>query len=90
MMADEETRLDTTMCIGKEMHYKYTLVNFSENDLDKMALKNDLTEKMVKNFCNNDDVVKMLKAGVEYYYNYFDKDGISIITIHFSKENCGL
>jgi hypothetical protein len=88
IMADKETRVDTTMCIGKQLHYKYTMVNFSENDIDKVAFKNNITEMIVKNSCNNDDVVKMLKMGVEYYYNYFDKNGTFIASIKISKENC--
>ena len=32
----------------------------------------------------------MLKMGVEYFYMYFDKNGILIATIHINKKTCGL
>lgn len=90
IMVDPETRLDTTICYGKQMHYKYTMVNYSENELDKEAFQNEMATMLAKNQCNNENMVKMLKMGVKYYYNYFDKNGILIATIIISKKNCGL
>jgi len=88
-MVDKETRLDTTMCLGKQLHYKYTMINFSEKDIDKAAFKNEITSMLVKNQCNNDSMVKMLRLGVEYYYMYFDRNGSLIAAISISKNNCG-
>lgn len=88
-MVDKETRLDSTMCLGKQLHYKYTMINVSENDIDKEAFKNEITSMLVKNQCNNDSMVKMLKLGVEYFYIYFDKNGSLIAAINISKNNCG-
>ncbi len=90
IMVDQETRLDMTICYGKQMHYKYTMVNCAENELDKEAFQNEMATVLVKNQCNNENMVKMLKMGITYYYNYFDKDGILIATIKISKKNCGL
>jgi hypothetical protein len=40
IMVDKETRLDTTMCVGKHMSYKYTMINLSEKDIEiRGALK---------------------------------------------------
>lgn len=90
IMVDSDTRLDTVMCLGKKMHYKYTMINYLENKMDKEAFKNEATFTLTKNQCNNKKMVEMLKAGVEYYYVYFDKNGILITTIHISKKSCGL
>jgi len=90
IMVDPDTRLDTVICYGKQMHYKYTMINYSENESNKKALQNEATSTLAKNHCNNKNTVKMLKMGVEYYYIYFDKNGILIATINISKKNCGL
>ena len=90
IMVDQETRLDTTICYGTQMYYKYTMVNYSKNDLDTEAFQNEMTTMLAKNQCNNENMVKMLRMGVTYYYNYFDKNGILIATINISKKNCGL
>lgn len=90
IMVDNETRLDTTVCLGKQLHYKYTMVNYSENAIDKAIFRNDITARLANYQCNNDNMVKLLKMGVEYYYIYFDKNGALIMTINISKENCGL
>jgi hypothetical protein len=90
MMVDSETRMDAVMCVGNQLHYKYTLINYLEKDIDKAALKNELSKKLIKDSCNNDNIIKTLKVGVEYYYNYFDKDGLSVMSLHLSKKECGL
>ncbi|MBF0229503.1 MAG: hypothetical protein HQK63_07925 [Desulfamplus sp.] len=90
IMVDQETRLDTLMCLEKQMHYKYTMINASENELDKEAFLNNIKKSLIKNHCSNENPIKMLKMGVTYYYNYFDKNGVLIGTINIRKQNCGL
>jgi hypothetical protein len=90
IMVDSDTRLDTTICYGKQIHYKYTMINISENELDKKAFQNGMESLLAKNQCNNKNMVKMLEMGVEYFYMYFDKNGILIATIHINKKTCGL
>ena len=41
-MVDEETRLDVTMVMGKQLYYKYTLVNLKAEDIDKTLLISNL------------------------------------------------
>lgn len=90
MMVDKETRLDATVCAGKYLNYKYTLINISENDIDKKAFVNEVKPTLVKNQCGNEKMVKMLKMGVQYDYMYQDRDGILLGTINVSKSDCGL
>ncbi|MBI4686905.1 MAG: hypothetical protein HY756_03875 [Nitrospirae bacterium] len=42
MMVDEETRLDVTMVMGKQLNYKYTLVNLKVEDIDKKLFRSNL------------------------------------------------
>lgn len=91
MMIDKKTRLDATVCAGKHLNFKYTLINISENDIiDKKAFVNEAKSMLVKNQCGNEKMVKMLKMGVQYDYMYQDRDGILLGTINVSKSDCGL
>jgi hypothetical protein len=88
-MVDKETRADTTMCVGKHMIYKYTMVNLSEKDIDKNAFKNEIKSMLVKNQCSNENMIKMLKMDVQYDYMYQDRDGNLLATVNVSKGDCG-
>ena len=35
IMVDKETRLDTVIATGKQFHYKYTMVNLTEKEINK-------------------------------------------------------
>lgn len=89
MMVDSETRWDTTICIGKRMSYIYTMVNLTEKDIDKIAFAYEIKTMLVKNLCSNQDMVKMLKMGVQYDYMYKDMNGILIASININKSHCG-
>jgi len=89
MMVDNETRLDLTICAGKHVMYKYTMVNVSENDIDKKGFVDEMKSMLVKNQCGNENMVKMLKMGVQYDYMYQDRNGILLGTISISKSDCG-
>jgi hypothetical protein len=89
-MVDADTRLDTTMVIGNQMHYKYTLINTSAKDIDKKTTTKELKSMLVTNQCGTDNMLKLLKMGVSYHYMYQDKNGIIISTIKISKKDCGL
>jgi len=89
-MVDAETRLDTTMCIAKQMHYKYTMVKTTANRIDKNAFTKEARSILVNNQCNTDNTLKLLKMGVSYHYMYQDKDGKIISTIKINKKDCGL
>jgi hypothetical protein len=90
LMVDPETRLDMTMCNGKEMYYKYTMVLVSENELDKNRFKNDMAVILRRNNCSNEKMIKTLTMGVEYNYIYLDRNGIEIAAIKITKKICGL
>jgi sensor c-di-GMP phosphodiesterase-like protein len=89
IMVDKETRADITMCSGKHLIYKYTMVSLSEKDIDKIAFKNEIKSMLVKNQCSNEDMVKMLKLGIQYDYIYHDRDGNLLATGNVSKTDCG-
>lgn len=90
MMVDPETRLDTTVCSGKQLYYKYTMVNYSGNDADNRTFKNEMTATITNGQCKDQTLVNVLKMGVVYYFIYLDRNGNHIATINVSKESCGL
>lgn len=88
IMIDKDTRLDTTIALGKQLYYKYTLVNVS---VDEIFAKDfiDRLEAMEKyNHCNNKDMTTMLKLGVVYFYIVSDKNGRLVGQIKISAESC--
>lgn len=90
MMVDINTRLDAVVCSGMKAFYKYTMVNISESDIDKAAFEKEFSAHLIKNQCKNNNMIFLLKKGVEYHYIYNDKDGNCIVTIIINKNNCGL
>jgi hypothetical protein len=89
IMVDKETRADITMATGKHLIYKYTMVNLSEKGIDKKAFKNKVKSKLVKDQCNNENMIKLLKMGIQYDYMYHDRDGNLLATVNISKSDCG-
>ena len=89
LMIDPETRLDTTICVGKQMHYKYTMVNFDKNQFSQNTFQIEMKAMLKRNQCGDEKVLELLEKGVEYFYMYFDKNGNNIATIKISKRVCG-
>lgn len=89
MMVDSETRLDVTMCAGKHVAYKYTMINLSETEIDKIDFANQVKAILVKNQCSNENMIKMLKMDVRYNYTYLDRNGILLAAININKSHCG-
>ena len=90
IMVDEETRLDVTMVMGKQLYYKYTLVNLKAEDIDKTLLISNLEPALKNNLCKNDQIKFLLENGVEYKYLYSDKLGNLIGTIEIDSTKCKL
>jgi hypothetical protein len=65
------------------------MVNLTEKDIDKIAFAYEIKTMLVKNLCSNQDMVKMLKMGVQYDYMYKDMNGILIASININKSHCG-
>lgn len=89
-MIDKETRLDSTICNGKQLIYMVTLVDISAKDIDITKFKEYAKTKISRSQCSNKDMVNLLNIGVNYVYSYHDKDGYHIDSIPFSKIDCGL
>jgi DNA-directed RNA polymerase subunit RPC12/RpoP len=90
LMIDSETRLDVTLAVGTQMHCKYTLVNTTSKDVDSTEIRKMLEANIIKTQRADRGAVILLKAGVEYYYHYSDKNGVLIVSIPINKSICGI
>jgi hypothetical protein len=88
VMVDDETRLDTTIVTGKQLCYKFTLVNVSKAQINKVTLRKHLLENFKNNICNNDKATKLLNLGVSFYYVYSDKSGRIVADEVLSQRDC--
>jgi hypothetical protein len=90
LMADADTRLDATLAIGMQFHFKYTMVNTAVKDIDVAVFRKKMEENLIRTQRADKGALLMLKAGVEYVFTYGDKNGDLIASIKLNKKICGV
>lgn len=90
IMVDAETRLDTTIAIGMQMHYKNTMVNLQSDQIDKESFSKNMKDTLTKNYKSDKNIMLMMRAGLVCFYNYFDKNGALIAQIRIDGPSCGI
>ncbi len=81
MMVDSATRLDAVTADADRLHYRYTLLNASVEEVDADATKSALTP-MVRQQANSMSFLKLLmEKGGTISFHYADKDGREITVI---------
>lgn len=88
MMVDPDTRLDAASSHGMQQHYKYTMINYSKDELNEQLFHDKIKAVISNSQCDNNDMKLMLNVGVEYFYHIFDKVGLHITTVRISKKDC--
>ncbi len=89
MMIDDQTRFDNMSAKDRNWYYKYTLINYSADQVDKIKLQKTLKESFKKIQCSNANLVAYLEQGISSYYNYYGNDGIPITTVVIPSDFCG-
>lgn len=89
VMVDKVTRLDLVMAAGKQLFYKYTIVNTPGRGLDKAGFSGAVRPMLVTNACTAEETRKLLQLGVSYNYIYIGSDGVVIDTIKVGRADCG-
>ena len=90
MMADTETRLDTTRGgPGRKYTYYYTLVNNASDSLNSRQLQAALTPSVKKEACGNTKFQMFFENGVVFTYSYSGNDGRLITQIDVHPSDCG-
>lgn len=81
MMVDSATRLDAVKTDTDRLHYHYTLLNASVEELDAEATKSALTP-VVQQQANSMSFLKLLmEKGATISFHYADKDGREITVV---------
>ena len=74
------------MCIDNQMHYNYTMINYTADNINKKDFLYSIKKRIKDNMCNNEKYFKTLKLGVDY--NYFDRSRTIIGTVIIRNEDC--
>ena len=90
LMVDADTRLDATLAMGMQFHFKYTLVNTATKDIDVAVFRKTIEQNMIRTNRADKGAMILLKAGVEYVCTYVDKDGVLVASIRVNKKICGI
>ncbi len=90
IMVDSETRLDTTLAVGMQMHYKYTMVSLTSDLVDAKAFRKQMEAIVIKSQQADKNAMLMLRAGLVCFYNYFDKNGVLITQMRIDGPLCGI
>ena len=89
MMVDSETRLDSTLAFRNSFLYKYTMINYSVDDLDPVEFKAAMEPQITSSVCTTEDMKAFVQNHSEVKYLYHDKDGKFISKIIVHTKECG-
>lgn len=87
-LVDSDTQLDATIGgPGKTFTYKYTLINFSKDEIDSVEFVNLLRPTLINMIKTSKDMQIFREKLVTMNYTYYDKDGIFIAKIEIASED---
>ncbi len=81
MMVDSVTRLDTVTADADRLHYRYTLLNASVEDLDVEATRGALMPVVEQQARTMSFLKLLMEKGATISFHYQDKDGREITVI---------
>lgn len=88
VMVDSETRWDTTAGVNNTIIYFYTIINYQKEEIDPIALKNELSPGIRSQVCTLPDLKTIRDNGMLMKYSYSDKDGDFIMDIEIDTKTC--
>jgi len=90
MMVDAELRHDKVEVDGNTMTLKFTLVNFTKEEMSAQKLKLFIEEDIRHNVCEDVDSQMMLLQGMKIIYDYVDKNNKHITQFIYDDKVCEL
>ena len=90
MMVDAELRHDKVETDGNTMTLKFTLVNFTKEEMSAQKLKSLMEEDIKHNVCEDVDSQMMLLQGMRVIYDYVDKNNKHITQFIYDDKVCEL
>jgi len=86
MMVDSATRLDTVKAGTDRLHYHYSLLTASAEDLDADATKAALTPVVQQQAKGMSFLKLLMEKGATISFHYADKDGKEITVIDVNED----
>lgn len=85
---DENTELYKITLDNNNISYHFRLINLNTNQLTYFKnLNKTLAKNIINKVCNNSDIKKLLTQNMDIYYLY-ENEGIEILNIHITKNDC--
>ena len=86
---DDDTRVDSiSVEPGPRLVTKYTYTSFSTEEFDSEIFNKKVKKNIKKGICDNDEILKRMKLGLVYSYDFFGNDGIKLATAEFDINDC--
>lgn len=90
MTLDAETRLDTTLAFEKSFAYRYTLINYALEELDKDVFTAQMKPQIKNGYCHSEEMQQFVTAGVTVRYLYYGKSGKQVASIEYKPSDCDI
>ncbi len=87
-MVDSETRLDSSYALENKLVYKYTMINYSVDDLDTEKFQEIIIKQVTGFVCTSPDMKYFVDNAVDVAYSYFDKDSKYITEANVKTAEC--
>jgi len=89
MMVNEDTRWDSSFAgPGKMLSYKYTLVNYSANQIDTVQFTQNIRTYLTDTICTNPATKIFPENGVSLNFNYYDNALNFITMVKLTPNDC--
>ena len=86
---DDDTRVDSiSVEPGPRLVTKYTYTTFSTEEFDSELFNKRVKKIIKKSICDSDEVLKRMKLGLIYSYEFSGNDGIKLATAEFDTNDC--
>ena len=90
VMVDSATRFDSTIVTDLILHYRFTMINLTSNEITSASYQDDVRKKLINNCCKSDNIKEVFKLDVTYHYAYYGKDGQIIADIYIDRSDCNI
>lgn len=85
---DEETLFNSMALNNGNIHYNYTLVNWTVDTLDRDTFRTRMMPKLKTNACDSTETRDLLNEHRKLVYSYRDKNGNPVLEVIVSEEDC--
>ncbi|WP_067586599.1 DUF2569 domain-containing protein [Endozoicomonas ascidiicola] len=88
MHIDSDTRLDSTTSVSGNFIYKYTLINYTIEDIDIQYFINSMSPVLKNGVCTSEEMKVFVEMKVPIKYMYYDRNGSQVTTITIMPNQC--